>query len=95
MCEAWRSYIYEYDIPFSDESEHGLEEDATSYASDRLACNGDQSASIRRNEDCQKPMSFTVRMYRLRSHLHILAALLRCAIKDKCEICISDLNSLT
>ncbi|XP_071553613.1 uncharacterized protein [Temnothorax nylanderi] len=44
----------------ANENEHGLEEDATSYASDRLTCNGDHSAAIRRNEDRRKPVSFTM-----------------------------------
>ncbi|XP_011697120.1 PREDICTED: uncharacterized protein LOC105455471 isoform X2 [Wasmannia auropunctata] len=44
----------------ANESEHGLEEDAASYASDRLECNGDHGASIRRNEDGRKPVSFTM-----------------------------------
>ncbi|XP_011872207.1 PREDICTED: uncharacterized protein LOC105564451 isoform X3 [Vollenhovia emeryi] len=41
----------------ANESEHGLGEDATSYASDRLACNGDHGASIG-SEDHRKPVSF-------------------------------------
>jgi len=79
---------------FSDESEHSLEEDAASYASDRimhLECNGDHSASIRRNEDCQKPVSFTVRIpitiaftYSRKAELSVM--------KDKCEICMSDIK---
>ncbi|XP_024881418.1 uncharacterized protein LOC112460793 isoform X4 [Temnothorax curvispinosus] len=44
----------------ANENEHGLEEDATSYASERLTCNGDHSAAIRRNEDRRKPVSFTM-----------------------------------
>lgn len=94
-----KSYIYEDDASFSDESEHDLEEDAASYASDRLECNGDYGASIRRNEDPRKPVSFTVRMPQ--SHLHTLAyrdAERNAAERDeryKCEICISDLNSST
>ncbi|KAL6256395.1 hypothetical protein P5V15_012508 [Pogonomyrmex californicus] len=39
----------------ANESEHGLEEDAASYASDRLGSNG---ASIGRNEDRREPVSF-------------------------------------
>ncbi|XP_011170045.2 uncharacterized protein LOC105203022 isoform X1 [Solenopsis invicta] len=44
----------------ANESEHGLEEDAASYASDPLECNGGHSASIRQNEDRRKPVSFTM-----------------------------------
>jgi len=76
---------------FSDESEHSLEEDAASCASDRimhLECNGDHSASIR-NEDSRKPVSFTVRIpitivftYSRKAELSVM--------KDECEICISD-----
>ncbi|XP_011635110.1 uncharacterized protein LOC105425850 isoform X1 [Pogonomyrmex barbatus] len=39
----------------ANESEHGLEEDAACYASDRLGSNG---ASIGRNEDRREPVSF-------------------------------------
>ncbi|XP_012060715.1 PREDICTED: uncharacterized protein LOC105623955 [Atta cephalotes] len=41
----------------ANDSKH-LEEDVASYASDHLECNGDHSASIRRNEDYHKPVSF-------------------------------------
>ncbi|XP_036138687.1 uncharacterized protein LOC105834785 isoform X2 [Monomorium pharaonis] len=44
----------------ANESEHGLEEDAASYTSDSLECNGGHGASIRRNEDRRKPVSFTM-----------------------------------
>ncbi|EGI66820.1 hypothetical protein G5I_04626 [Acromyrmex echinatior] len=44
----------------ANDSKHGLEEDVASYASDHLECNGDHSASIRRNEDHHKPVSFTM-----------------------------------
>ncbi|XP_018350297.1 PREDICTED: uncharacterized protein LOC108753313 [Trachymyrmex septentrionalis] len=43
----------------ANDSKHSLEEDVASYASDHLECNGDHSASIRRNED-HKPVSFTM-----------------------------------
>ncbi|XP_018357759.1 PREDICTED: uncharacterized protein LOC108757736 isoform X3 [Trachymyrmex cornetzi] len=44
----------------ANDSKHSLEEDVASYASDHLECNGDHSASIRRNEDHHKPVSFTM-----------------------------------
>ncbi|XP_018313967.1 uncharacterized protein [Mycetomoellerius zeteki] len=44
----------------ANDRKHGLEEDVASYASDHLECNGDHSASIRRNEDHHKPVSFTM-----------------------------------
>lgn len=55
------SYFYEDDVPLSGESEHGLEEDAASYMSYRRECNGNHSASIRRNGDNREPVSFMVR----------------------------------
>lgn len=40
------------------ESEHGLEENAMSYESYHRECNGNRSASIRRNVDNREPVSF-------------------------------------
>lgn len=53
-------HIYGDDVPLSAESEC-LEEDAVSYESYRRECNGNRSASIRRNGNNREPVSFTVR----------------------------------